>query len=123
MPENREHHHSPLNRKIQWEKFFPKLEGEGLNPISPMNQLVKIMEELGELSTLTGIFTGDHGERKQNDYSDRQALAEKVVAESMDVIQASMNLIYYFRDKEGIEIDPIFRDHLRKMKERRYLKE
>ena len=97
----------PKCNKIQ----FPSVE-EGI-----MFTLLKLGEEIGELSQAVGKHSGLSGEVniKEDD-----VVLQKIVDEMLDVAQTCCTLLYIFQDEYSVDVKALLISHRKKLKEHGY---
>ncbi|BDU50000.1 MazG-like family protein [Haliovirga abyssi] len=98
-------------------KYFPKLNG--LNKITMETTALKLMEEAGELSQAISKFRGLNGEKVN---MTEEEVLEKITGELLDVMQVCATMTYVIEEKYDINLDDALVKHLKKLKDRGYVK-
>ena len=97
----------PQCNKIQ----FPSVE-EGI-----MFTLLKLGEEIGELSQAIGKHSGLSGEIK---IKEDDVVLQNIVDEMLDVAQTCCTLLYIFQDKYAVDVRSLLISHRKKLEEHGY---
>lgn len=92
-----------------------------LNNLSPTMEstALKLMEEAGELAQAIGKLRGLSGEEYRLD--EQEALG-RIARELLDVAQTAVSMMFVLEEVHGVDIDRELEHHIKKLKEKGYLR-